>query len=337
MAKVSTVNLSPATGAIAMFNLLVFLRDQMGFSITQTSDGTTPGTNTITSGAAVAGGLGNNDAYFTAVDPGGEYSVCIQRATTNINWEIAVSALDGFTGGGATTRPTATDEQSIHNTTFFLTDGTYRQHLTGDTTPIGATVGVYPWRCWTNTNGSGNPYSILAHEPLAVGSYPELVGTRAVPTTGEPDPSLWIIGASGNIPSNPFALTITVGAWQGGTTAVRSWFCMNGTNGQSESFVSFQGAMYDHSPANSDHSYPQYDASSGVGTDPRDGADSGVPILLARVTRLATQVGPKGFTATIRLQGIDRDYPDSIDVGGERFVYCNDLLIPFENGTTPLT
>ena len=341
MAKVSSVNLSPTTGSEAMFLLMEWLRDSMGFTITRSGDGLSAfdgtGTTVITSGSSGANGMANEDAHFTAQDPGGEYEWCFQRSSVNISWEIVVSALDGFTGGSATVRPTATDEQVLIDSTIFYTDGQYRMHLVGETVPEGVAVPVYSWRLACTLNGTGVGTTFIMHEAMESGSYPELVGTRTAPTTGEPDPSIYVARyeAAG---AEQFGFLNGAGYWNFLNNAVaKGWYCMNGVNGNVEVFTWFYGCVLGAGASAAEWHFPAADSDEGVGVDPRDGSDPVSKFFIARGARGFVSAGPKGFTTTIRMKGVDRTYPDTVDVNGERFVYMHDLLLPFENGATPLT
>jgi hypothetical protein len=337
MTKQASVNGLPATGSIAMYDLMEFLRASLGFTITISGDGLAAYDNTgvdvfTNGGVAGANGMGNSNAHFTAQDPGGAYEWCFQRATTDINWEIVVSALDGFTGGNATTRPTATDEQVIHNANILPTNATYRWHLVGFDA---AEVGVYPWFAYATKTGTGIANTLIAHESLDPASYPALVGTRAAPTTGEPDPSIYIAGLGTS--AQPFLVTTSSGAWLSTSPPCDAWYCMNGTNSQTEAFAFFQGSFYGASPSFA-YDYAPADSASndGIGPDPRDGSDPMLPMLVGRVAGLGSNVGHKGLTAHIRMKGTDREYPDTLDLSAERSVYIGDFLLPFANSTTPL-
>jgi hypothetical protein len=116
MAYVFTVNQSPATGSLAMWNFVAALIAQ-GWTKLADSDGTTysnVGTQ-VTGGNAGAHGLGNQYAWVVLRDPSGaggrEY--CIQNTfSNNLYWRIKYSQSAGFVGGApsATQVPSATDE-----------------------------------------------------------------------------------------------------------------------------------------------------------------------------------------------------------------------------------
>ena len=152
MAKQASVNLTPATGAVAIFDLMTFLAATLGWVVLEASDGSTyeadvpTNGNPITGGGAGAGGMANANAWFRIREPGGagQREWTFQRdATNNTDWRVKMSALDGFTGGtpGATQTPSnATDEQILHGSgtdaapvhaALFEADGTYRWHLVG--------------------------------------------------------------------------------------------------------------------------------------------------------------------------------------------------------------
>lgn len=343
MAKQTRVNLLPATASVALFELMEFLRDDLGFTIGISGDGVSlfdnTGTSVITSGGVGGGGLNNADAHFTAIDPNGEYEWCVQRNATSRDWEVVVSALDGFTGGGISARPTATDEDVLVDAVMFPIDGTFRWHMSGNDVPIGdagaAPVEVYPWRAFSTRNGTFLRETFIYHEPMKVGSYPPLVGTRAVPTTGEPDPSVYhaVYDASGDL---PFRVD-SIGWGAPGIYSPRSWWCMNGVNGQVEAMEIWQGAAHNANQSNADQFAPaSVSGQAGFGPDPRDGSDQVVDFMVGRVARLGTNIGGKGISGTMLLKTVDRQYPDTMDIDGERFVYMGDFLLEWENGISPL-
>lgn len=356
MSKLTNPNLTPATGAVAIFDLLTFLTAQLKWVLLEDSDGSTHEADvpangaTLTGGGAGAGGLGNANAWFRVREPNASVDPLagaiarewtFQRdATNNTDWRIKMSSLDGFIGGtpGATQTPSAVDEQillgsgtdaaPVHAATFGI-DGTYRWHLSGYDV---AEDGVFPFYAFSSDNGTGVPRTLLFQESLDAASYPALVGTRAVPTTGEPDPALYGAGysaSSGNFESGTGTLQ-----WSGTSGGQKAWFAMNGSNGQTPAFVVMQGQIYRGS-TNDIGAPADVPLSDGFGTNPLDGSDGSLPILAARAAGLATQVGVKGFTAHLRWTNIDRGYPDTMDVGADRFVYARHLLIPFADGVAP--
>jgi hypothetical protein len=75
--------------------------------------------------------------------------------------------------------------------------------------------------------------------------------------------------------------------------------------------------------------------SVGMGVDPWDSKDQGVPSFLGRGSAQSTP-GLAGFLANIRLRGVIRTYPDTTTASGVTSVYAGDALVPYADGTTPL-
>lgn len=347
MAKKTSVNNSPATGAEAIYELASWLVSDLGFTIEEASDGTTYPT-TLTGGGAGAGGLGNPFAWLRlrdATGAGGREWTFQRDNANNTNWRVKMSALDGFVGGSpaATQTPSATDEAILLGggtdaspslSALFASDGTYRWHLSGFDA---AETGVYPWYAFATINGTGVPKTLVMCDSLDPASYPALVGTRSSPTTGEPDPAVYV-AAYDSSGSDPFQYGSSAGQWASTSPPGEHWYAMNGSNGETQAFVDCQAFAYYASPASAYIGAPA-DAGSGdgFGPNPLDGSDGLLPILYGRPSGLASSVSAKGFSAHLRWRCVDRDYPNTVDLSGERFVYAEHILIPFENGVTPLT
>jgi len=117
MADVFLTNQTPATGAIAMFNLKTQAK-AAGWTVPFSGDGTSlfNSSDGITTGASGAGGMANSSAWYVIKWPGsGSKSICIQRGTTNLVWRVKYSFSAGFTLGSAsaTRVPAATDEKIL--------------------------------------------------------------------------------------------------------------------------------------------------------------------------------------------------------------------------------
>ncbi len=343
MAKFTDVNNTPADGSEAMF-IWKELMKSAGGTIPRSSDGTTynAGGDQITIPGAGAGGMANNSAWFDIVLPDGrEWSV--QRGTTNLVWRVKVSALDNFGGGspGITQVSSAADEQVLKGAgtdaaptfaTLFAADGTYRWHciarddLTG---PVGNEV--MPFWAFATVTATGLLRTAWMQEPMDVNSYPALVGTRAAPTSGDPDPVVYecAYGASGGMWD--CGQGFTKGWADNASNEKRFWFGMNGTNGLTEAWEQAPGFAYlsDNSPA-------RVGPPGNMGSNPYSGDDEGFPILVGRAASEGTSIGTKGFTQYIRMKGGVRDYPDTINLATDGYVYVEQSLIPFEDGTPPL-
>lgn len=342
MAKQTNVNLLPGNGAVAIFELQEFLRDQLGFTITISGDGIAAfdntGTSVVTAGTSGANGMDNNNSYWVAQDPNGEYEWCCQHNGNANNWEIVYSAFDGFTGGNATTRPTATDEAVMWDGIFFPSNFN-RWHLIGFDTSVGSPVGVFPWFA-VGTDTNGDPEMVIAHDALAPGSYPSLTGTRAAPSTGDADPSIQWVYYDGNATggsTSPFRWDNSFSGWQSRTDpAGRGWYKMNYTD--EEQYVFLMGGVYHFSDAFADVGAPgDTTLNDGLGVNPYDGSDEIVPVPVGRSSAVGQRPFFKGFCENIYWRVVGgRAYPDTCDISGERFLYTSQIVIPFENGTTPL-
>lgn len=159
----SAVNTIPATGAVAAFSFKE-ARKQEGWTVTQSSDGTTRNASgdQITTGASGAGGMANNSAYFVIQSPTGGRQICFQRsnAGSNVNWRITISHSSGFVTGSpsATQAPTAADQQirlgggteaSPTFAAWWGADGTYRLHTGGDN------ASPYNWWYYATVTATG--------------------------------------------------------------------------------------------------------------------------------------------------------------------------------------
>ncbi len=357
MAKQASVNLTPATGAVAIFDLMTFLAASLGFVVQEASDGSTyeadvpTNGNPITGGGSGAGGLANANAWFRIQEPpaGGSREWVFQRdATNNTDWRVKVSALDMFVGGtpDATEVPSAVDEDVMHGSgtdaapvhaALFKGDGTYRWHLVGFDA---AEDTVFPWYAYSSENGAGIPRTLIMVESLASGSFPPLVGTRKVPTSGEPDSAIYVCAHDGS-GSAPFIVDDVSGQWQDRTAPPgRGWYAMNGSNGETELLVDWQASSIFYSQAFLDVGAPASAGSvDGFGTNPLTGQDQLFPTFFGRPLGLVSNVMGKGMSSHLRISGVDRSYPDTATEGGETWVYSAELglLLPFDDGVTPLT
>jgi len=136
MAKFTSVNNLPATGAEAVYRLKQTLVNA-SWSVKASSDGTTYNST----GDQITGttSLAATNAWFRIQDPGTRREFVFQRTTNNTLWRIKFSESSKFTGGtpGVTQVPSATDEGVIFGSgtdasptgaALFNTDATYRCH-----------------------------------------------------------------------------------------------------------------------------------------------------------------------------------------------------------------
>jgi len=210
------VNQSNVTGADAIFLLKTVLKEA-GWTVTSSGTGTGAGGSYSASGdiiTTVADFTTRPRAWFVIQEPSGSggRQWCWQRGTNNVQWRVKISPTQGFTGGtpNLDTVPSATDEAIIHgggtdanpgstgwlDTTgltaaLFDTDNTYSLHIVADDTPVGP-LGNQVYQFWLATVINTNyPRTLVCQEPLAVGTYTPLVGTRISTTSGDADPAMY--------------------------------------------------------------------------------------------------------------------------------------------------
>jgi hypothetical protein len=179
MAYSYTTNQTPATCAVAIYNLKTLLKS-VGWTIPRSSDGTSynASADQISSGASGANGMDNAKAWFVITDPANTRQFCFQRQTsvgvnTSYLWRVKYSKGAGFTGGSpaATVTPSATDEQILLGSgtdaspgfaAFFGTtaDAGLRHNLVADS------ANGYGFASFAWVNTSGIPTHGLIFDPM---------------------------------------------------------------------------------------------------------------------------------------------------------------------------
>lgn len=186
MAYTVTANLSLTTGAAALYALKEALK-AAGWTKQISSDGTTlnstPGNanDNITSAGAGAGGFNNASAHWTGRSPDGAREICLQRGSGSSQacwWKYSLAAH--FSGGSATTAPTATDDEDVFGTsaagnTLFTT--TMRFHI------VVNNAAPYDWYAFACTTGTTTIVTEMIYDSLVAGSY----------NASDPDP--YVMGA----------------------------------------------------------------------------------------------------------------------------------------------
>jgi len=345
MAKQSSVNNTGVTGAEGIYILKETLK-LAGWTVPRSSDGTTYNASgdQITSGGSGANGMANSRAWFVVQSPNGEHQWCFQRGTSNnTSWRVKVSALDGFTGGApsATQVPSATDERLLHGSgtdaspttaTLFPTDSTYRFHVIAESTAVGTAVPIYPFWSFINPTGSQWCPTFISQEAMDPNTFPELSsGTRAAPVTGDPDPCIYVCDYYGATTFDAYALWVSnlSSGWSNATSRWSYWHRMNYGD---EAFVANIAAIID---ANGLGVFAPHAPAYGTPSNPYNGADEGFPIFTGRPPNLSP-VGFKGVCNHLKLGSNNRLYPDTVNLSSGAYVYCGDLLVPWEDGTAPL-
>lgn len=315
MAFVFTVNQTPATGAVHMWNMILLLKTA-GWTQQDSSDGTTRATNQVTSGASGTNGLANTSAWVRIRNPAGTTEMTFQRSTTNLLWRWKISNSVQFTGGtpSATQTPSATDEQILYGggtdasptySSVWAADAGYRAQYCADN------ASPYGFYTFTYANGGGLPNGAFVMEPLAstaVGdtqAYVFMRGLAAATTTFTT--SIYVTTAS------PTAIGTLARL---GTTATTILACPGCT----------------------------YSDSGGVavpaltGTNPITTKDDGLPIVFIRKTSLAgAAIGYKGISTMSRWNATLRTTGDVFTVVSTLdYISAGDIRLPWDGTTTPV-
>lgn len=352
MAKNYKVGFAPATGAEALYELKNILTGS-GWTVVSSSNGTTfsAGDN-ITGTTSLAG----SNRWFIVQEPTGVggRQWCFQRTSDNATWRVKISPLNGFGGGSpSTTRvPSATDEGVIIGSgtdasptggQLLPTDNTYKFHIVSDNTAIGpAGNQAYGFWAFANITGGtavGDIETIIMQEPLATGSYPALVGTRAATTSGDADPALYACGYDSL--GYKFSIAGAVGFSPSASTQHLAGSSAEANN-TIKYFFDYQSAAGTFTNGDEVDGYGQ--AFKYLGTSPVSSQDVLVPLRYGRFgTSIpgvfnhgrSTSVGFKGATHFIRKSSVARSISDTVNLTTNAYIYLNDLLIPWPENVTP--
>jgi hypothetical protein len=335
MAYTFSVNNTPLTGAVAMYQLVSALMSA-GWLKKMDSDGTTYSATgvQVTSGASGANGLGNSNAWVRLQAPpvnGGTIvnqtrELTIQRGTTDLVWRIKYSASALFTGGtpGISQTPLSTDEVFMAgggtnaSPTFlsmFLTNNTYVWHIAaGDSNEF------YSFVVWGNLFGTAGITNVnaIAIDVLAAGSYPATDVDPAVIYL-QTSSAFATIVSSGFTTTNVTNPCVARG-WMGATSAVGASTSSNNQNMNISTYGTALGMLQNSN-----------------GSDPWTNSDQLLPCLWGCNTT-ATPKGVKGFSTLFRMGTIYRYNSDmcSTVVGGlSDKIYVNGLWLPW-SGVKPI-
>lgn len=296
---------TPATGAVAMFDLKTHLKS-VGHTVKSSSDATTYNStgDQITSGASGASGWANNNAWVRIQSPDGYREFTIQRGTTNVLWRVKFSRAAKFTGGSpdATHTPSATDEAIIIGggtdasptfATTFGTDGGYRWNVGADS--------AFPYTFWSGSflTGGGNPVAVLCQEYFLA----------AEPTDG----NLYMVVSGAN--ANPFTnANLSLQTRTTGST-IRSLTTLAATSPTTNIDVAAAAYWFGNG------TQLLYPDTGGV-SNPITGKDEVLPILWARSAAVANP-GYKGVGTMIKWTSLSRSTGDTLTVSTtrDRIVY----------------
>lgn len=318
MAKQSNVNSIPATGSTAWY-LWITTLVAAGWTHQGGGDGTSFQNNgqtggpftVITTGAAGAGGLGNNNAWVRLRSPTGNREFVMQRGSGSTLWRMFYSKGAGFsTGATATVRPTATDEAECIGdgsggfTTAMNNDGLYRMHVVAE--DVATAGGIYGWWVHCTINGSGAFARLYFYEGI----------TNAA--SANADKAVFI---------NPQTVAATKTIMRNANT-VRGWFRAGFAD---QRWDYFPGLAYTN--GNGGELFP-----GEAGTNPYTGGDDRAKIPFSRYASLGYS-GFLGMSTRVFWRGPARVYPDTVDLATDAYAYVagGDLLMPWPDTIAPLT
>jgi hypothetical protein len=277
--------------------------------------------------------------------PGGR-EWCFQRTTDNATWRVKVSPYASFTGSATATQvPTATDEgvnwgagtdASPTGYQLFYPSAPFKFHIIAESTPVGP-VGNQAYGFWafSNLNGSfqyNYLYNFISQEPLAVGSYPALTGSRVVTTSGEADPCLYGCNYAS---SNGYTFSIYLIGYSTDS---------NYNNNAFKYFYKYQNASgsftnaYDVNGSNQ-NTLPRF-----IGQHPCSAEDVGLPISYGRhgfdtTSNYAytqyTNIGLKGTCNFLKWASTNRSTGVVTNLSTNAYVYVYSLLIPWPENIVP--
>ena len=332
-------NLTPATWAVAIFNLKTQLVAQGGWVVRASSDGTTYNAtgDQISTGSSGAGGLDNASAWFRVQAPDGLHEFTFQRnsatgANTSRSMRVKYSKAAHFTGGspGATQTASATDEQILigggtdasptYTQWQSASDNTYSQNIGVDSaTPYGFYMFlVVTGSAFTTLGGN------MIFEPIAV----------STPTT-DPDPYVVYWSQNGDTAGSNFAFTQSGG--------------VNTLNSTTVHCAGYIGATFTLSipvalPATGGSSLTAIAASCFQAQDPNATTkDFFRPLEFLRSTAVSAPNGWKGFSGNTLMflsQAVSRNQltletvtttGDHVSIGPNGTATTSGLAVPWNN------
>jgi hypothetical protein len=315
--RTGTVNAVPATGALAIFSVKTLLK-AAGWTVPRSSDGTTLNNSgdQLTTGASGANGLNNTSAWFVIREPGGRREYMFQRGASSLIWTIQFSELVKFTGGTATTSPTASDQATLWSAaTLFDTDGTYRFHTVCDSVAIPGS-NVYMFWFAAHTTGQAVCQTLFVADGMRSGTYhpsdasPLVIVCNYGTGTGV---------SSGGLKRNHF----------GQTSAVPSFASAWMAHGFGGSYTAVHLSRYGTPSVG----WPP--VVGGVGTY-NDGTDGVVEIFVGRLISNGAPTGPKGTLASMRHTACGRGYPTTLNLAADPYVVIGTVGAAAETDATSI-
>lgn len=317
MAYVNAVNLTPADGGAAMYELKQLLLTA-GWTVVRSTDNVSVANTDLWVSAAIA----NTAAVWMILQkPGSTNQLAIHRQGSENGWRFYVSR-DGFDTSGATGSTTALpgpvtlgDLQYLQpafwysSTQFLPPGGTYRYHIVADN--------AAPYSFWSAAYaiGGGNPYGILCYDPI-------LSGTEG---TGDTDPYSWILGHGAN---GYYAFNISNLNYS--TYGHAKSYLVDATVPANFVSMAYSCPMTISASGSYTFAFP-----GGTGTNPYTSNEDMVQALILRHSTYTAPVGYKGISTLIRFVGSNRATGDTITVGADTWIVMQNVALPWPTGITP--
>lgn len=341
MSYLFTYNQTPVSNADAMLMFKTLMKSA-GWTVPRSSDGLTfnAAGDQITTNTSGAGGMNNANAWFVLQAPGAVDGYTRQLlffrdnsgTTLGNNWFIQYSVNAGFTGGGATTAPTATDSGNLlgtgkgtEATLFGATGGAYRWQIMADNaTPYTFAAFAYPI-------GGGNATTFMMSDRMTAGSFP----------SQDNDPYVWFMSGYGTNHCMPFNSSGTNTQLSTDCSFIESSF--DATKGVPYSWLKYglAGQTFTQTPSlmlSQFNGNPNYSfAPFGAGSNPHSGNDDLFPLLYGRVAAAGGVCGYKGTSTLMQWCGAQRATADTVTVStsSDHIVVNGAVVLPW-NGTNPL-
>ncbi len=337
MAYIYSVNNAPATGAVAVYQLIAQLV-AAGWIKKMDSDGTVYSATgvQVTSGASGSGGLGNNSAWIRIQAPALNNGATVnqtreftfQRGTSDLLWRIKYSSTAGFTGGApaATVTSSSTDEVFMAGGgtdaaptfySWFQTNATYRWHMI-----TGGAAEFYSFIAFATGTAAlaGTQFNAIFVDSLTAGSFP---------AANDIDPAVvYVSTAAGTLfeivssalPTVNITNPALARAWLGATSAAGA--AITGTNSQNVKCIAYGSSSIG------------FGSQSPAGVNPWTRRDDLFPVVYACKTAAGPK-GIKGFSTLFQMGSVYRDYQATLDVVTVRDrIFIGTLWLPW-SGARP--
>jgi len=331
MSYTFSVNNSPLTGAVAIYQLITALTTA-GWIRQADSDGSTYNAagGQVTSGNTGTNGLDNPNAWIRMQAPtvgSNTRELTFQRGASNLGWRIKYSANAHFTGGspGVSQTGSATDEvfmtgggtdaSPTFTTNFMSANNSYHWHIV-----TGGAAEFYSFAVWGAVNGTSTSASGMCLDVMAAGSYP----------AADVDPAVMYCSSSTiGVFSEVYSTSTLASVNVTNPAQARAWLGATSAAGASLTSTNVNVSMVTYG-AN------QMGATVTIGTNPFTNKDDLFPMIWGSGFTGFPR-GLKGFSTLFMCGTIQRrnmTTADTISSNSRDRIFMNGVWIPW-SGTKP--